>query len=125
MKKIIKTQNAPAAVGPYSQAVQVNDTLYISGQVPVDPATGKVVVGGVAEQTARVLENIGAILEEAGYAYGDVIKCTCLLSDMASFTAMNQVYAKYFPKQMPARAAFAVKELPLGALIEIEAVAVK
>lgn len=125
MKKIIQTSKAPAAVGPYSQGVEVGGTLYISGQVPVDPATKKVVLGGVSEQTARVLENIGAILDEAGYAYSNVVKCTCLLSDMANFAAMNQVYARYFPDDQPARAAFAVKELPLGALVEIEAIAVK
>ncbi len=125
MKKIIHTPKAPAAVGPYSQGVEVDGTLYISGQVPVDPATKKVVEGGISEQTARVLENIGAILDEAGYAYSNVVKCTCLLSDMANFVAMNQVYARYFPDDQPARAAFAVKELPLGALVEIEAIAVK
>lgn len=125
MKNIISTEKAPAAVGPYSQAVEVNGTLYVSGQVPLDPATGKVVIGGIAEQTARSLENIGAILNEAGYAFSNVVKCTCLLSDMANFTAMNKVYAKYFPEKQPARAAFAVKELPLGVLVEIEAIAVK
>jgi 2-iminobutanoate/2-iminopropanoate deaminase len=125
MKNIISTEKAPAAVGPYSQAVEVNGTLYISGQVPLDPATGKVVIGGIAEQTARSLENIGAILNEAGYTFSDVVKCTCLLSDMANFAAMNKVYAKYFSEQQPARAAFAVKELPLGVLVEIEAIAVK
>jgi 2-iminobutanoate/2-iminopropanoate deaminase len=125
MKNIISTEKAPAAEGPYSQAVEVNGTLYISGQVPLDPATGKVVIGGIAEQTARSLENIGAILNEAGYTFSDVVKCTCLLSDMANFAAMNKVYAKYFSEQQPARAAFAVKELPLGVLVEIEAIAVK
>jgi len=125
MKKIIHTDNAPVAVGPYSQAVKVNGILYISGQVPLDPATGKVVPGGIREQTARVLENTGAILEEAGYTYGDVVKTTCLLSDMVNFTAMNEVYAKYYPEEQPARAAFAVRELPLGALIEIETIAVR
>jgi 2-iminobutanoate/2-iminopropanoate deaminase len=125
MKNIISTEKAPAAVGPYSQAVEVNGTLYVSGQVPLDPATGKVVIGGIAEQTARSLENIGAILDAAGYAFSNVVKCTCLLSDMANFTAMNKVYANYFPEKQPARAAFAVKELPLGVLVEIEAIAVK
>ena len=125
MKKIINTQQAPAAVGPYSQAVEVNGTLYISGQVPLDPKTGKVVPGSIAEQTARSLENIGAILDEAGYTYKDVVKCTCLLSDMANFQEMNAVYAKYFKQEQPARAAFAVRELPLGVMVEIEAIAVK
>ncbi len=125
MKKIIRTDRAPAAVGPYSQAVEANGTLYVSGQVPLDPATGTVVPGGIAEQTRQVLKNIGAILEAAGYDYGDVVKSTCLLSDMSHFSAMNEVYASYYPSDQPARAAFAVKDLPLGVLIEIETIAVK
>ncbi len=125
MKKIISTTNAPAALGPYSQAVEVNGTLYISGQVPVNPATGKMVEGGISEQTEQVLENIGAILTASGYTFSDVVKSTCLLSDMADFKAMNEVYGRYYIADQPARAAFAVKGLPLGALIEIETVAVK
>lgn len=125
MKKIISTRKAPAAVGPYSQAVKAGGTLYVSGQVPLDPATGKVVEGDIREQTERSLNNIGAILEEAGYGFADVVKCTCLLSDMANFKAMNEVYASFFPSDPPARAAFAVRELPLGVLVEIECIAVK
>ncbi len=125
MKKIIHTPNAPAAIGPYSQAVEAGGMLFISGQVPIDPETGKVVEGGITEQTEQVMKNIGAILEEAGYSYADVIKSTCLLSDMANFKAMNDVYGKYYPENPPARAAFAVKELPLGVMIEIETIAVK
>lgn len=125
MKKIISTENAPQAVGPYSQAVETNGTLYISGQVPLIAATMKVVEGGIKEQTLQVMKNIGAILEVAGYSYSDVVKSTCLLSDMVNFKAMNEVYAEYYTEQQPARAAFAVKELPLGVLIEIETVAVK
>ncbi len=125
MKRIIHTSNAPAAVGPYSQAVEAGGTLYISGQIPLDPATGKLVAGGISQQTEQVLKNIGAILETAGYAYEDVVKSTCLLSDMANFKAMNEVYAGYYSADQPARAAFAVKELPLGVLIEIETIAVK
>lgn len=125
MKRIIKTNKAPAAIGPYSQAIEVNGTLYIAGQVPLNPVTMKLVDGGIAEQTTQVLENIGAILKEAGYGYSDVVKSTCLLSDMANFKAMNEVYSRYYPENSPARAAFAVKELPLGALIEIETIAVK
>ena len=125
MKKIINTPNAPATIGPYSQAVMVGDTLYISGQVPVDPAVGKVVEGGIEAQTEQVLKNIGAILKEAGLDYSNVVKTTCLLSDMDNFVAMNGVYAKYFTKEMPARAAFGVVRLPLGAMIEIEAIAVR
>ncbi len=125
MKKIISTENAPQAIGPYSQAVETNGTLYISGQVPLIAATMKVVEGGIKEQTLQVMKNIGAILEVAGYSYSDVVKSTCLLSDMANFKAMNEVYAKYYTERQPARAAFAVKELPLGVLIEIETIAVK
>jgi 2-iminobutanoate/2-iminopropanoate deaminase len=125
MKKIIQTSEAPAAIGPYSQAIEINGTLYISGQVPVNPTTGKVVEGGITEQTLQVMKNIGAILKAAGYNYSDVIKSTCLLSTMDNFKAMNDVYGSYYPENPPARAAFAVKALPLGALIEIETVAVK
>ena len=125
MKKIIHTNLAPAALGPYSQAVEIKGTLYISGQVPLDPESGKVVNGGITEQTEQVMKNIEAILDAAGYRFEDVVKSTCLLSDMAYFKAMNEVYARYYPDQQPARAAFSVKELPLGVLIEIETTAVK
>ena len=125
MKKIIQTDKAPAAIGPYSQAVEVNGTLYISGQVPIDPATGKVVIGNIKIQTEQVMKNIEAILQAAGYSFKDVVKSTCLLSDMANFSGMNEVYAQYYPEKPPARAAFAVKELPLGVLVEIETIAVK
>ena len=123
MKKIVFTELAPQPVGPYSQAVEANGMLFVAGQVPLDIATGKLVEGGIAEQTARVLENIGAILDAAGYSYADVVKATCLLSTMADFKAMNEVYGKYFPTDPPARVAFAVKELPLNSLIEIEVMA--
>jgi len=125
MKQIINTKNAPSAIGPYSQAVEVNGTLYISGQVPIDPATGKVIEGGINEQAEQVMKNIGAILEAAGYDYADVVKSTCLLNNMDNFAAMNEVYAKYYPENPPARAAYGVVKLPLGVLIEIETVAVK
>ncbi|PLX00806.1 MAG: reactive intermediate/imine deaminase [Marinilabiliales bacterium] len=125
MKKIIHTSNAPAALGPYSQAVEMNGMLFISGQVPVNPATGKVVEAEISIQTDQVMKNIAAILEKAGYSFADVVKSTCLLSDMKNFAAMNAVYAKYYPENPPARAAFAVKELPLGVMIEIETIAVK
>ena len=125
MKRIINTINAPAAIGPYSQAVEVNGTLYISGQIPLVPETMKVVEGGIQEQTEQVLKNIGAILSEGGYNYSDVVKSTCLLSDIANFKAMNEVYAKYYSENSPARAAFAVKDLPMGVLIEIETIAAK
>ncbi|MBM3420225.1 MAG: RidA family protein [Bacteroidetes bacterium] len=125
MKKIISTSTAPSAVGPYSQAVEVSGTLYISGQIPLDPATGKMVEGGITEQTEQVLKNIGEILKAAGYRFSDVVKSTCLLADMSYFREMNEVYARYYSEKQPARAAFAVKGLPLGALVEIETIAVK
>ena len=125
MKKIIHTINAPKAVGPYSQAVEANGTLYVSGQIPIDPVPGKMVEGGIKEQTLQVMKNIGAILHEAGLDYGQVVKCTCLLSDMDNFAAMNEVYATFFPENPPARAAFGVVRLPLNALVEIECIAVR
>ena len=125
MKKIISTPQAPAAIGPYSQAVEVNGTLYISGQILIDPATGKLIEGDIKEQTELVLKNIGAILKAAGYGYTNVIKSTCLLANMDNFKDMNEVYAKYYGENPPARAAYGVVKLPLGALIEIETIAVK
>ncbi|MGE5426989.1 MAG: RidA family protein [Methylococcaceae bacterium] len=125
MKRIIQTNEAPAAIGPYSQAVEAGGMLYISGQIPLNPQTMKIVEGGIAEQTEQVLNNIGAILKEAGYSYADVVKSTCLLSDMANFKGMNEVYARYYPENAPARAAYAVKELPLGVLVEIETIAAR
>ncbi len=125
MKKVIATTSAPGAIGPYSQAIEANGMLFISGQVPIDPATGKIVEGDITAQTEQVMKNIGAILEAAGYTFAHVVKSTCLLSDMSNFAAMNAVYGKYYPNEAPARAAFAVKGLPLGALIEIETIAVK
>jgi 2-iminobutanoate/2-iminopropanoate deaminase len=124
MKKIIKTENAPKAIGPYSQAVEVNGILFISGQIPINPETGTV-PEGIDAQTEQVMKNIGAILKEAGYSYQDVVKSTCLLSDMVNFKAMNEIYGKYYTENPPARAAFAVKDLPLGVLVEIETIASK
>lgn len=125
MKRIIQTEKAPKAIGPYSQAVEINGTLYVAGQVPLNPVTMKVVEGGIKEQTEQVLKNIGAILEAAGYTFSDVVKSTCLLSDMGNFASMNEVYGKFYTENQPARVAFAVKDLPLGALIEIETIAAK
>ena len=125
MKKIIKTQDAPAAGGPYSQAVEINGTLYISGQVAIDPSTGRMIEGGLTEQAHQVLQNIGAILKAAGYSFTDVVKSTVFLSDIANFNPMNEVYLQYYKSDQPARSAFAVKDLPLGALIEIETIAAK
>lgn len=123
--KIISTDKAPQAIGPYSQAVEAGNTLYISGQVPINPESGKVEASNIEEQTLQVMKNIEAILTEAGYEFSNVVKSTCLLSDMANFKAMNEVYAKFYPVNPPARAAFAVKELPLGVLVEIETIAWK
>lgn len=125
MKKIIHTSEAPKAIGPYSQATEINGFLFVSGQVPVDPAIGRVVEGGIEAQTEQVMKNIGAILAEAGYSFEDVVKCTCLLDDMENFAAMNGVYGKYFPENPPARAAFGVVKLPLGVMVEIECIASK
>ncbi len=124
MKKIISAAGAPKAVGPYSQAVEAAGTLYISGQLPLDPATGKM-PQTIEEQTAQSLDNIGAILAEAGYGYGDVVKSTVLLADMADFAAMNAVYAKYYKEDMPARVCYQVAALPMGAKVEIETIAVR
>ena len=122
----VSTAAAPAAVGPYSQAVSAGSTVYISGQVPLDPATGALVEGGIQAQAERVLTNIGAILEATGLNYADVVKTTVLLADIADFKAVNEVYARFFTGPvLPARAAFAVAGLPLGARVEIEAVALR
>lgn len=125
MKKVVSTDKAPAAIGPYSQAIQAGEFLYTSGQIPLDPKTGAMVEGGVPEQTTRVMENLKAVLEAAGYSMADVIKTAVFITDMANFGAMNEVYAKYFEKDAPARACVAVKTLPKDALVEIEAVAWK
>ena len=124
MKKAIATTKAPGAIGPYSQAIAANGMLFISGQIPVDPATG-IVPEGITAQTEQVMKNISAILTEAGYTFDSVVKTTCLLSDIANFGAMNEVYAKYFTANPPARAAFAVRDLPKGVMVEIESLAVK
>jgi len=125
MKRIIKTDKAPAPVGPYSQAVEVNGTLYLAGQVAIDPASGEVVDGGIQEQTEQVMKNIGAVLSEAGYSFKDVVKCTCLLDDLGDFQAMNEIYGKYFTEDPPVRTAFGSNDLPLGVKIEIETIAAK
>ena len=122
---VITTEKAPQAIGPYSQAVEINGMLFISGQLPLDPEIGKIVEGGIEEQTEQVMKNIGAILSAAGYSFTDVVKSTCLLADMSYFAGMNKVYARYYPTAPPARAAFAVKELPMKVLVEIETIAIK
>lgn len=125
MKKVIATKNAPGAIGPYSQAIEVNGMLFISGQIPINPETGNIVEGGIIEQTEQVMKNLEGILTEAGYTFDNVVKSTCLLSDMANFAAMNEIYGKRFAQNPPARAAFAVKTLPKEVLVEIEMIAVK
>ncbi len=121
----VHTDQAPAAIGPYSQAVKANGFVFVSGQIPIDPATGEFVSGGVREQAVQVLKNAAAILAEAGTSVEKVVKTTVLLADIADFATVNEVYGSVFNGQvLPARAAFAVKDLPKGALVEIEMIAV-
>ncbi len=123
MKKVISTTKAPSAIGPYSQAIQVGNIIYTSGQIPIDPATGSFVEGGIKEQTRQSLLNVNAILEEVGLTMGNVVKTTVFMADMNDFADMNAVYAEFFTEPYPARSAVAVKTLPKGALVEIEVVA--
>ena len=123
MKTIISTPNAPAAIGPYSQAVKAGGLLFISGQIPLDPATGAVVEGDVTVQTRRVLDNVKAILAEAGADFANVVKTTVFLKNMDDFAAMNAVYAEYYPTECPARSAVQVAKLPKDVLVEIETIA--
>ena len=121
--KAISTQKAPAAIGPYSQAIKVGNLVYTSGQIPIDPATDSFVGGGIKEQTRQSLTNVKAILEEAGLTMSNVVKTTVFMADIADFADMNAVYAEFFAEPYPARSAVAVKTLPKGALVEIEVVA--
>lgn len=123
--KVISTDKAPAAIGPYSQAIEANGMVFCSGQIPIDPATGVFVEGGIQEQTRQVLTNASQVLAAAGTDLSHVVKTTVFLSDMANFVAMNEVYAQFFSQPFPARSAVAVKDLPKGALVEIEVLAVK
>jgi putative endoribonuclease L-PSP len=123
--KAIQTNNAPAAIGPYSQAIEVNGFIFASGQIPIDPATGEFVKGGIKEQTRQSLLNAKSILIAAGTDLNRVVKTTVFLSDMANFTAMNEVYSTFFEQPFPARSAVAVKDLPKGALVEVEVLATK
>ena len=122
---IISTKNAPAAIGPYSQAIEANGTLYISGQIPLDPETMTFVSDDVAEQTEQCLKNLKAILEHAGYSLENVVKCGIFLADMNDFASVNEVYSRYFNEHKPARACVEVARLPRDAKIEIEAIAVQ
>lgn len=124
MKRIISTEAAPAAIGPYSQAVMVNDMLYASGQIPVDPVTGEIAGDTIETQAEQVMKNVGAVLQAADMAYENVIKTTCFIADMKDFAAFNEIYAKYFTG-CPARSCVAVKEIPKKVLCEIEVVAAK
>ncbi|PTW02813.1 2-iminobutanoate/2-iminopropanoate deaminase [Halanaerobium saccharolyticum] len=124
-KKIISTENAPAAIGPYSQAVEVNNQLFISGQIPINPETGELVGDDLKKQTVQSLENLKAVLEAAGYSLQDVVKCELFISDMDNFNQINQIYAEYFTKDAPARACVEVSRLPKDVKVEIAAVAVK
>ena len=125
MKTIIHTDNAPKAIGPYSQAIEANGMLFVSGQIPINPQTGELSNGTIQEQTKLVMDNIGAILKAAGYGYENIVKTTCLLADISDFADMNKVYAEYFKENPPARSAFAVKDLPKGARLEFEVMAAK
>ena len=123
MKKAIATPEAPAAVGPYSQAISVGELLFCAGQIPLDPTTGEIVEGDVAAQTERVCVNIAAVLKANGMTFSNVVKTTVFLTDMADFGAMNSVYAKFFAEPFPARSTVAVAGLPRGARVEIEVIA--
>lgn len=123
MKKVIATTNAPAAIGPYSQAIEYNGMVYASGQIPVNPATGEVEADNIEGQAEQSLKNVGAILKEAGLDYSNVIKTTCFLADIADFAKFNEVYSRYFKEEAPARSCVAVKDLPKGVLCEVEVIA--
>ncbi|WP_106828646.1 RidA family protein [Parabacteroides pacaensis] len=125
MKKVISTEYAPAAIGPYSQAISVGNMLFISGQLGIDPVTGEFAEGGVKEQTIQSFKNIKAILEEAGCTMNDVVKTTVFLADMSYFNEMNEIYASQFNGIYPARSAVAVKQLPKNGLVEIEVIGIK
>ncbi len=125
MKRIIKTSNAPAPIGPYNQAVEFNNTLYVSGQIAINPADGNLVMLNILREATQVLENISAILKEAGYTFNDVVKTTIFLSDMNNFSAVNDVYANYFTDNFPARETVEVAGLPKNVNVEISVIAVK
>ncbi|MDD3033394.1 MAG: RidA family protein [Bacteroidales bacterium] len=125
MKSVFSSARAPKAVGPYSQATEANGIVFVSGQLPIDVTTGEFVEGGIKEQTAQSLKNVGYILEEAGCTYDNVLKSTVYLSDIKDFAAMNEVYATFFKEPYPARVAYSVVALPKGALVEIDVIAAK
>ncbi len=123
MREAVSTPNAPAAIGPYSQAIRGGNLLFVSGQIPLDPASGTLVSGGIADQTVRVLENLGAILQAAGVSFDRVVKTTVYLADMGEFAAMNEVYGRYFPAPAPARATIQAARLPRDVRVEIDLIA--
>lgn len=125
MKNVISTANAPAAIGPYSQAIETDGYVFTSGQIPINPATGEVEGKTIEEQTEQVMKNIGALLEASGLTFANVVKTTCFLADLNDFAAFNAVYAKYFPNEAPARSCFAVAGLPKGAKLEVETICIK
>ena len=125
MKKIVASPKAPAAVGTYSQAVIADNTIYASGQLPIDPATGEFAPGGFKEQLTQVFTNLKNVLEEGGFKMSDAVKVTCYLQDLANFGALNEVYAKFFNEPYPARVAYQVAALPKGAMVEVDIIAVK
>ena len=125
MKKVISTSNAPAAIGPYSQAIETDGYVFTSGPIPINPATGEVEGKTIEEQTEQVMHNIGALLEASGLTFANVVKTTCFLADLNDFAAFNAVYAKYFPNEAPARSCFAVAGLPKGAKLEVETICAK
>ena len=125
MKNVISTSNAPAAIGPYSQAIETDGYVFTSGQIPINPATGEVEGKTIEEQTEQVMKNIGALLEASGLTFANVVKTTCFVADLNDFAAFNAVYAKYFPNEAPARSCFAVAGLPKGAKLEVETICVK
>ena len=125
MKKVISTSNAPAAIGPYSQAIETDGYVFTSGQIPIDPATGKIEAATIEEQTEQVMKNLQYVLAQGGVSFDRVVKTTCFLSDINDFATFNGVYAKYFTEQAPARSCVQVAALPLGAKVEVEVVAVQ
>ena len=125
MKKVILSSKAPAPIGPYSQAIEANGTLYVSGQIPIDPATGEVVAGGIEPQAKQVMQSLQVILQEAGYSFDQVVKTTILLDDLANFAKVNEIYGSYFGEGAPARETYQVAKLPKGVAVEISCIAVK
>ena len=125
MKKVILSSKAPAPIGPYSQAIEANGTLYVSGQIPIDPTTGEIVAGGIEPQAKQVMQSLKAILEEAGYTFDQVVKTTILLDDLGNFAKVNEIYGSYFGEGAPARETYQVAKLPKGVAVEISCIAVK